>query len=50
MSYKLEKLYENSKIKENKKQLSKLPKIIYNKYNLVPKILVEIPSVYIIDN
>jgi len=29
MSYKLEKLYENKKIEENEKQLSKVPKVIY---------------------
>jgi len=32
MSYKLEKLYENSNIEENEKQLSKVPKLIYNKF------------------
>jgi len=32
MSYKLEKLYENPKIEENEKQLSKVPKVIYNEF------------------
>jgi len=32
MSYKLEKLYENPKIEENKNQLSKVPKLIYNEF------------------
>jgi len=32
LSYKLEKLYENPKIEENEKQLSKVPKVIYNEF------------------
>ena len=32
VSYKLEKLYENPKIEENEKQLSKVPKVVYNKF------------------
>jgi len=30
--YKLDKLYENPKIEENEKQLSKVPKVIYNEF------------------
>jgi len=32
MSSKLEKLHDNSKIEENKKQLSKSPKVTYNEF------------------
>jgi len=32
VSYKFEKLHENPKIEENEKQLPKVPKIIYKKF------------------